>query len=295
MKKKYVDKKFAPSNLAIIENANKIIAEYQAQGMRLTIRQIYYQFVSRGLVDENTDKKYKHLASVINDGRLAGMVDWTAIEDITRYLRRNAHWETPAEMIESCADQFAVDQWEGQEYRPEVWIEKDALVGVIDRVCRENDVPYFSCRGYTAQTSMWEAAQRLIGYARRGQAPVIIHLGDHDPSGVDMTRDVEDRMRLFMGQYGKGFEVRRIALNMNQVRKYNPPPNPAKLTDCRARGYIAEHGDESWELDALEPRVLTKLIQGEIDKLKDEDAWQERLELRAKGREKLAEIAAEHR
>lgn len=80
---------------------------------------------------------------------------------------------------------------------------------------------------------------------------VILHLGDHDPSGIDMTRDISDRLELF----GADVEVKRIALNWDQIDEFTPPPNPAKLSDSRAGAYIAEYGDESWELDALEPTL----------------------------------------
>lgn len=84
-----------------------------------------------------------------------------------------------------------------------------------------------------------------------------------------MTRDIRDRLELFMG----GLEIRRLALNKDQVDQYNPPPNPAKLTDSRIGAYLRDHGDESWELDALEPRVLVDLIRTEITELLDQDEW----------------------
>jgi hypothetical protein len=118
---------------------------------------------------------------------------------------------------------------------------------------------------------MWSAAQRLIGHEDAGKETVVLHLGDHDPSGVDMTRDIHDRLRLF----GSSTRVERIALNMDQVRRYDPPPNPAKVTDSRAAGYVAEHGGESWELDALPPDVLDALITEAVQEYRDESLWGE--------------------
>lgn len=284
----YVPRKFSPASLKLIQIANKIIAEYQAQGFDLTLRQLYYQFVARDIIP-NKLREYKNLGSVVNDGRLAGLIDWDAIVDRTRNLEKNSHWGGPGDIVRSCAEQFQIDKWKGQEYRPEVWIEKDALIGVIERVCQRNDVAYFSCRGYTSQSEMHSAALRLKKYKREGQEPVIIHLGDHDPSGIDMSRDIADRMRLFMG----GLDVKRIALNRAQVDKYDPPPNPAKLTDPRGRWYVEEHGDESWELDALDPKVLDKLIQKTIDSLRDREKWDDRVEEESGHKEKLSEVADE--
>ena len=241
----YIDKKFSADTIAVIDRANVIIEDYQAQGFDLTLRQLYYQFVARGLIP-NKDSEYKRLGGIVNDARLAGLIDWAAIQDRTRNLGSLAHWESPNSIINAVASQYRRDLWAGQPYRPEVWIEKDALVGVIEGVCNELDVPFFSCRGYTSQSEMWAASQRLESYLP-DQKPLILHLGDHDPSGVDMSRDIRERLELFMG----GVEFDRLALNMDQVQQYAPPPNPAKITDSRAVGYIAIHGDESWELDAF--------------------------------------------
>lgn len=264
----YRDFNFTAGTLATIERANQIIAAYQAQGFDLTLRQLYYQFVARGLIP-NRDSEYKKLGSIINDARLAGMVDWDAIQDRTRNLRKLNHWDDPKDILEAVAAQFRYDAWADQDYRPEVWIEKDALVGVIAGVCDELDVPYFSCRGYTSQSEMWVAGQRLDRYLSDGQQPLILHLGDHDPSGIDMSRDIRERLELFMG----GTEFERLALNMDQVDRYAPPPNPAKITDSRAVGYIALHGNESWELDALEPQVLADLIRDAVLAVRDDDKW----------------------
>lgn len=275
MKIKYVEKRFGASALSLIETANKIITEYQGQGFDLTLRQLYYQFVSRDIIKNNM-KEYKKLGSIINDARLAGLVSWEAIVDRTRNMVKNSHWSGPKSIVEACAQQFQVDKWANQEHRVEVWIEKDALVGVIEKVCRSLDVSFFSCRGYTSQSEMWSAGQRLKHHAEEdNQTPVIIHLGDHDPSGLDMTRDITDRLEMFMG----GMEVNRIALNMDQIEKYNPPPNPAKITDSRAASYIKLHGDESWELDALDPRTLENLIKKTVLKYRDEDKWDEMKEI----------------
>jgi hypothetical protein len=283
---KYQEYRFAPAALLIIEKANEIIEEYAEQGFELTLRQLFYQFVSRDIIP-NQHKEYKRLGSIINDARLAGLIDWKAIVDRPRNLNSNSHWDSPADIIRTCAEQFRYDLWEGQEYRPEVWIEKDALVGVIENVCRANDVAYFSCRGYTSQSEMWSSAQRYEEMQVDGQTPLIIHLGDHDPSGKDMTRDIEDRMKLFMG----GLQVMRIALNFDQVRKYKPPPNPTKITDSRAEGYIREFGHESWELDALEPKVISDLISKTIANYRDVKKWKEAIEKQDLARTRLQQVA----
>jgi hypothetical protein len=223
----YVPKSFRPDTQTRINQANEIIVEYQAQGFKLTLRQLYYQFVSRDLIP-NTVQSYKSLGDVVNDGRLAGLIDWDAIEDRTRNLRSGSHWSSPRSIVRACADQYAVDLWATQENYVECWIEKDALVGVIEGVCNELDVPYFACRGYTSQSEMWGAAQRLVERERRDKKTSIIHLGDHDPSGIDMTRDIQDRLQLF----GSTAVIHRIALNFASSAEFVGEFWLGKLAEC---------------------------------------------------------------
>lgn len=284
----YVPREFSPASLELIAQVNRIVADYKAQGFVLTLRQLYYQFVARDLL-ANTVRNYKRLGSVVNDARLAGLVDWDAIEDRTRGLESLSHWRDPAEIVDVCAEQFRLDKWATQDYRLEVWIEKEALAGVFAGVCRKLDVPYLSCRGYTSQSEMWRGARRLLAFhkAVRRQKVVVLHFGDHDPSGIDMSRDIEDRMNVF----GCPIHFVRLALNRDQVDEYGPPPNPAKETDSRFESYRREHGDESWELDALEPKVLVALVENNVKKYRDLARWNQAVELEQQYREELRTVA----
>lgn len=275
------------ARLMVVHKANQVIRAYQAQGFDLTLRQLYYQFVSRGWL-ANKDVEYKRLGDIITDARLAGLVDWLAIVDRTRNLKGIAHWESPQALVASAAEQFAYDKWDTQPVRIEVWIEKDALAGVFSGVCRSLDVPYFSCRGYTSASEMWVAGRRLRKFAKGDQIPVILHFGDHDPSGVDMTRDITERLALFAARPVK---VIRMALTMTQVERYNPPPNPAKVSDGRAAKYIAKYGTSSWELDALEPSVLARLVTRQVKALRNEEAWAAALAREAEAQSQLKLIA----
>lgn len=283
----YTPKRFSAESREIINQANDIIAEYSAQGYDLTLRQLYYQFVSRDLLS-NTQQEYKRLGGIINDARLAGLIDWDHITDRTRNLHSLATWDSPSAIVRACATQFRNDLWASQNHRPEVWIEKEALAGVFERICDELRVPFFACRGYTSQSEMWSAGQRLGGYAQGGQTPIIFHFGDHDPSGIDMTRDIDDRLRLFTG----GLEVNRLALNMDQVEQFSPPPNPAKITDSRATVYIRRFGDESWELDALDPNTLAGLVRDAVSSIRDDEAWDAALEKENESKRQLSAVAS---
>lgn len=303
----YVSRKFKPETQSIIDQANTICAEYAAAGLSLTLRQLYYQFVARDLL-ANNQKSYDRLKSIVSDARLAGELDWDYIVDRTRNLTKDPVWSSPQALLDDAAKQYLTDLWAPQKRRVEVWIEKDAAVGVIERVCTLNHVPYFSCRGYTSSSEMWSAACRIGEYLRNGEQTTILHIGDHDPSGLDMTRDIADRLRLFIhtdwtnefrlqrglnrGQIRADmrdrmraaggnitdselpFVVKRIALTYDQILEYAPPPNFAKQTDARFMAYMAATGlDESWELDALDPFVMEALIQDEVDAIRIDEVY----------------------
>lgn len=275
---------FRQKSLDLISLVNSVIDEYQNQGFDLTLRQVYYQLVARDYIPNN-ERSYKNIGNLISDGRLAGLIDWYAIIDRTRYLRSNSHWDTPVDVIKSAKYSYMLDKWERQPNYVEVWVEKDALIGIVAKICNKLDVPYFSCRGYTSQSEMWGASQRFINQDYR-DSRTIIHLGDHDPSGIDMTRDIQERLNLF----GADVYVKRVALTMEQIKLYNPPPNPTKLTDARSTGYISKFGYECWELDALEPKVITDLIEKEVLLLEDIDLFEEVCKKERDDKDKIQKI-----
>jgi hypothetical protein len=306
----YEHTNFGADRLAMIRQANVIIDEYRADGFDLTLRQLYYQFVQRDWL-ANTVANYNRLGACISAARRAGLVDWEMIVDRTRELRSLSHWDTPAEIVDAISKQYRRDMWESQPIYVEVWFEKDALLGVFERSAHAVDVPYFSCRGYSSDSELWAAGQRFRAALDNGKERVVVlHFGDHDPSGIDMTRDIRERSWLFAAKTddddetyvnsgddgGKtlddlieSIQIVRVALNMDQVRKYNPPPNPAKTTDARFAGYEAKYGVSSWELDALNPRVLDQLVRSNVAALiKDKSAWDKTAAEQKEGRALLA-------
>lgn len=292
MKIQYVAKNFNAEKLELIKHARRIIARFKSLDIKLTLRQLYYQFIGQNLLPEswvdeeynrrrslppdtkNTDKNYKRLGVLIADARLGGQISWHDIEDRLRSVSSPAHWTTPRNRLYSAAYYFRIDKWIDQDFRVELWAEKDAMASVLEPICFKLDIPFFACRGYTSMSAMWEGAQRMREYAKEGKTPFIIHFGDHDPSGCDMSNDIQKRMDMF----GAGISFDRIALNMNQVEHYALPPDPAKVTDSRAKGYIARYGDRSWELDALDPLVLRQLATKAVREVRDDDKWRAKCE-----------------
>ena len=275
-------------NKALLTASVQVINEYAGQGYRLTLRQLYYQLVARDLIP-NQQAWYKRLGDVVSNGRLAGYIDWNSIVDRGRVPIKPPDWSSPAALLKAAASQYRIDRWQGQQHHVEVWCEKDALSSVIEPVCNRYHVRFLANRGYSSSTAMYDAARRFRASFENDQEPVVIYLGDHDPSGIDMSRDVRDRLQLMT--FGEGATVDRLALNMDQVDQYQPPPNPAKLTDSRASNYVRLYGLESWELDALEPQVLDTLISTAIESFLDQDLYDEMVQLEETGKDAIREAA----
>jgi hypothetical protein len=251
----------------------------------------------------------------VSDARLAGLIDWDAIEDRVRQPRRANEYESLKDLTDAALRSYRLPRWKGQDTYAELWVEKDALAGVLEPLARKFHVTLMVNRGYSSQSAMFEASQRFIaacesagvgdgpededqpadiayrdGNAETGgqeidlvRRPVLFYLGDHDPSGEDMVRDVRDRLSMF----GIDVDVQKIALTMAQVKRYNPPPNPAKVTDSRAAGYIAKFGDSSWEVDALPPNVLSQIVTSSFRSIIDQEKMDEIIEKEESDKKRL--------
>lgn len=302
MKEVFVGKKFRGETLAIIATCAGILDDYAQEGYSLTVRQLYYQLVARDIIP-NTQQSYSRIGSIINDARMAGLLDWDLIVDRGRETVALSHWDTPKDIIDACVRSFRIDRWKDQPIHVEVMCEKQALEGVLQPACEKWDVPFTSNKGYSSQSFMYSKGVELRGVLNRQIRNVhILYYGDHDPSGLDMDRDIWERLSMFShhsarwnpGVSGGHLYVKRLALTRQQIDQHSPPPNPAKITDSRAEGYIAQHGHDSWELDALEPRTLVDIIDYEVLQLLENHGslplWEKTKEMQEQMREELAEL-----
>lgn len=298
--------RFSPQAKALIRKCTQIVTDFQGRGLRMTLRQLYYQLVSVNAI-ENKAKEYKKLSGLLSDARLMGMVDWDAIEDRIRKPRAAQEFESLDDLMDAALATYRLPRWEGQKHYVELWVEKDALAGILEPIAREYHITFMVNRGYSSQSAMYESAKRFLegcygqeipyktvaemvskngeksketldvlskirvqdrdGFPELKRQPVLLYLGDHDPSGEDMVSDVTKRLDMF----GIEVDVRKIALTRAQVDQYDPPPNPAKMKDPRAAAYVDQHGTSSWEVDALSPDVLDALIRAEIESVCDLD------------------------
>lgn len=291
--------RFSPDANKLVRKCVEIVESYQGQGLKLTLRQLYYQLVSANVI-RNEERQYKRLSTLLSDARLMGRVDWDAIEDRIRVPRVPQEFKNLGELVDAALNSYRLDRWEGQKNYVELWVEKDALAGILAPIAREYHVTMMVNRGYSSQSAMYDAAKRFLKACHgedlpyktgaelyEGKAdermlaelrkirvlngpalldppprhPILLYLGDHDPSGEDMVRDIRSRLSMF----GIDVDVRKLALTIDQVHEYNPPPNPAKMTDPRAAEYVDKHGATSWEVDALRPDVLDQLIRDSLE------------------------------
>lgn len=258
-------------NLDLLTHCNSIVGSYQRQGFRLSLRQLYYQLVTKNLV-ANEEKSYKRVGKILSNARLSGLTDWAAIEDRGRVPKVPPEFGNIGELVEAALASYRLPRLRGQAIYPELWVEKDALAGVLSPLARRFHVVMMVNKGYSSQSAMYAAAHRIKAAVKADDAvedAVVLYLGDHDPSGMDMVRDIQERLDMFV-RNAFPVDVRKIAINMDQIETYGPPPNPTKLSDSRAQDYIDEYGYECWEVDALPPDVLEQIISDELESIIDQ-------------------------
>ncbi len=274
----FKDINFTAPKLKLIAECNAIIADFQRQGYTMSVRQLYYQLVAADKI-ENTVQSYKRIADTMTDARMAGLVRWDAIEDRGRDFIERQRWTSPRQIIKASYDSYHMDMWINQDTRVFVIVEKAALIGVLDPACRKYDVPVLAARGYPSVSVMYEMAiDRVVPALEEGKDVIVLHLGDHDPSGIDMTRDLDEKIQMFTRSHNfdNYVQIERIALTMDQIDDQRPPPNPAKSTDSRFNGYHDLYGSSSWELDALRPQFIDALVSSHIESHRDNHAWDAR-------------------
>jgi len=261
----------------VIRHIVQIINDYQADGYTLTLRQLHYQLVTKNWIVNHTSA-YKKLGNILDDCRYGGVIDWDAIEDRGRVPYIPYAVKNVQHSLEDTIEQYRIDRQEGQKVHIEVWSEKDALSGILRRTTSKYHVQLVINKGYTSSSAIYGAYQRFLEkISKEDKKVVILYLGDFDPSGLDMVRDISKRIR-FMLHNGDAkdyfyyqdryiddwFKIIPIGLTVEQIKKYKLPPNPTKLTDSRAEKYIAKYGRTCWEVDALEPHVLTQIVDSNI-------------------------------
>ncbi len=330
----------------IINSIIEVCNEYRRGGYVLTLRQLYYQLVGKDLIP-NKDKVYKKLSSLKDEVVYSGMVDWDVFEDRGRVPSTPYYENSIADALSYTADGYRLNRQKNQKNHVEVWTEKDAISSILKGVTSDYGITLVVNKGYTSSTAIYGAYKRFFRKIAKGEKVTILYFGDHDPSGLDMIRDIRDRL-MFMfvdgerkeelekkidswameideedgeetytdicwsyhndsnckRMYSDGeegfcyerayfnhhFQIIPIGLTMEQIEQYNPPPNPAKVKDPRAKAYVDKFGAVSWEVDALKPSVMEDIVQSQIELAIDMDVYNDVIADEEQDREKIAEI-----
>lgn len=246
-----------------------------------TVRQLYYQLVSRGVI-EKTEAAYKGIVCRLTaEMRRAGIIPYGWLADNTRWMRIPTTYTGLNAALVSMQEHYRRNILTEQGVRIEIWLEKDALAGVVVEETARYHVPLLVTRGYPSLSYLYEAAEAIIA---SGVPTFIYYFGDHDPSGVDIPRKV----KVDLAEMGAEFEFERVAVNEGQIREFNLPTRPTKQTDTRAKNFSGE----SVELDAIEPDTLRAMVRGCIEQHIDPVLLHRTRLVEAEERATLARIAA---
>lgn len=283
---------WTPHRLAQLAQIREVLEEWKDY-LPLTLRQIHYQLVGKGYI-ENTHSTYSGLSKIIKWARLDGLIGWNVIEDRTRSLHRRFFFESKESFIETNRSRFlkgySRNLLEGQKKYIEVWIEKDSLSSLFERVCDKYMVPVMVCRGFSSVSVIRDFVRRTDKRRKSGQDIIMLYFGDFDPSGMEMLESmkmtIEEEFELL------GINYQRVALSKNDIHQYNLPHKPDQLKekDTRAKKFIREYGRYAVELDALGPDVLSSKVKDAIEEKLDMETFEKQFEIYQKELDELKEI-----
>lgn len=278
MREAITEKRLHESSLSLIRAVSAVTDELKAEGLTLTLRQLYYEAVRRGLI-QNKPTQYKRLGNVVTEARIAGHLDWDAIADPMRNLESQTTFRNAAQYVAAMANQYNESLWADQPYYAEVWIEKDAIASVVERACLQYRVPYFVCRGYVSQQCLYDAGKRFSHHISQGKIVRVFYLGDRDEFGGDLARDIEDRIDFFTRAGRPQFDP--IAVRAEQITHLRLAPDPSNPSD--------------FEIEALPPKELLCLIVSSIDSIVDRAKFIAAYQREQQSRHEIALVAKHYK
>jgi len=284
---KWTDKQIEKLNHVI-----KILNEW-IKYRPLTLRQVYYQLVSKEII-KNVVSEYTMLSNMLKWARIDGYIPWETIEDRVRAVHFGRGWNDKKSFIEEQADDFLGGYrrhlMNGQDKFIEVWIEKDALSSIFSRLTRRYCISTVVCRGFSSITFLNDFKERIEENEKQGKCPVMLYFGDFDASGLEMLPAMEETLLNEMGT--NGIEFKRIALTKQDIIDYNLPndPNAVKKTDTRYKKFIEKFGTYAVELDALPPNILEQKIKTAIENEIDIDLFNSQMEIEKQEVEDLTSL-----
>jgi hypothetical protein len=263
---------------AIRDAIYQVVEAYQP----MTVRQVFYQLTSRLLIDK-TEAEYKRtVCRLLVDMRRDGTIPYGWIADNTRWMRKPRTYGSMQSMLDHCKESYRRALWDDQACYVEIWLEKEALAGVLIDVTREWDVPLMVTRGYPSVSFLYSAGEQIAAIDR---PTFIYYFGDRDPSGVDIDRFVEQELRRHAPDCDLTF--RRVAVLPSQIEELGLQTRPTKKTDSRAKNFVGE----SVEVDAIDPDTLRELCDDCIAQHIDPEQYGRTLAVEEAERETLTAVA----
>jgi len=243
-----------------------ILAILAAEKDPITIRHLFYLLVSQGII-EKTEAAYKALCSHLSKWRRSGAVPWNSFTDSTRWHIQGTTFDNMQDALNTTVETYRRNLWADQDHYLEVWVEKDAIAGIVAPKANAFGVPVFVCRGFASLSSLFSAANTFRRMAEAGKKVIIYHFGDYDPSGVAAGQSVLKAMR---DDFRVELQFIRAAVTEEQIEEMNLPTRPTKTTGTHARHWT---GGRSVELDAMPAAELRRLVESCITRHIDVDAW----------------------
>lgn len=248
----------------------------------MTCRQVFYRAVTAGVIGK-TEGEYKQtIIRLLTEMRKEKELPWQWLADNTRWQRKPDTATGLLAMLDNTARCYRRALWDEQPHYVEIWLEKDALAGVIYDETEPWDVPLMVSRGYSSYSFLASAADAIRGI---GKPTYLYYFGDHDPSGVNIPQVIERQLRDLA--HGVEIHFSRQAVTEEQISRWNLPTRPTKKTDSRAKSFRGE----SVEVDAIPPATLRALVRRCILRHIDDDTYQRTLKVEQAERETLVTLA----
>lgn len=256
----------------------------------LTLRQVFYQLVGKGLI-ENSKSSYITLGRLIKFARIDGYISWSDIEDRTRAYYNLAGWKEVDEFINASLKSFLAgydrDLMQSQKVYLEIWIEKNALSSIFTKIARQFTIRVV-VTAFGSTSFLNDYKERLENH--KHQRPIVLYFGDFDPSGLNMLPTMQETLEMEMKVTGVQFK--HIALEKEDIILYKLPhkADAIKTKDTRTKEHVAKHGMLAVELDALTPNVLEYKIRNAIENEIDIDSYSSEIEKQEKEYYKIGNL-----
>jgi hypothetical protein len=241
-----------------MELLREIIEHVVSSDHPMTVRQVFYRLVSLGAIEKSEASYRSVVVRLLTKMRLEGQLPWAWITDGTRWMHKSVRYGSVEEALEATRRHYRRDYWRELDHYVEVWLEKDALAGVLYQVTDEWGVPLMVTRGFASLSYVHNAAETI---ARVRKPTFIYYFGDYDPSGVEIDRNLERRLREFAPHSRIAFE--RVAVRREQIDELQLPTRPTKRAANHGHGL---HEGESVEVDAIPPATLLAMVRGAIER-----------------------------